>query len=549
MPRVSTPINRASPKHLLDEATKQQQLQGRQQLPRSLPTSSRIEAGMSRQYNTASGRKIFHVRLSIGYMTGLKMEKIAKRARQPNNNRIVVGFVELASSGKYTALSQPLLSNVGNEKSRVMKVVWSAPRSGKDTSKARRRLHFSLQLERDTVAAESREDDDSFTSIGSYSPEVVKLLIGLKCGDEKLTLGTAKLVINGRETVEQKMDLTIQPVAGPATGLKAKRSLFGKKQHKSSFTNGDQNFKLTQNATLRVKADIRTGNPGQDGASVWGRDDASYTTNWTYDTTTAYPPPHNNPQVAGLIHPMTAEAMAAGIVRPTNANTTGLDHQLAAMGLTQGKDGSLFGESPTEMQYNPSAGSQRRPMHSVPPIPVVSLRKPEDKSYMSGLTGPDPGCDTPWWTKTCFPFLCGENEDLPKKEIKGCTGLIDTRSFSFESLDDIGNSSSSSSSSDSSTTRMEDLKGKLIQIKNEDPTPTSKHLSQSKSVKQCRDDEEQVETLDVTVETYNDLKDAQETLMRYAMKVGVNMEDLLDEMEQSQKKEKTQSRLRRSLRM
>jgi hypothetical protein len=68
-------------------------------------------------------------------------------------------------------------------------------------------------------------------------------------------------------------------------------------------------------------------------------------------------------------------------------------------------------------------------------------------------------------------------------------------------------------------------------------------------VKQCRDDEEQVETLDVTVETYNDLKDAQETLMRYAMKVGVNMEDLLDEMEQSQKKEKTQSRLRRSLRM
>ncbi|KAL3917795.1 MAG: hypothetical protein SGILL_004541 [Bacillariaceae sp.] len=444
-----------------------------------------------------------------------------------------------------------MLSNVGSDpKTRITKLLWAAPRSGKDSSKARRRLHFALQLEHDAAAAESRQDDDdSFGSMGSYSPEVVKLLVGLKCGDEKLNLGTAKLVINGRETVEQKMDLIVQPYTGPNSGLRAKRTLFGKRQQKNTFTNGDHSFKLAQNATLRVKADIRTASPGQDGASVWGKDDSSYTTNWTYDTSNA------NLETQPILHPATREAMAAGIVSPLNTNAPSLDEQMASMGLFPGKDGSLFGESPTEMQYDPFENSMhRRVIHTVPPIPEVSLQKTEDKSYMSGLTDPVPVCVAPWWATSCLPALCGEpiEEPPPKKGSRACTGLGDTATFSFESIsrrpsDDMEQSSDSSSSNDSSTTVVEDLQGTIIDVNNQSPKsvsqPQRRHKARKPQPKQ--DDEEKVEYLDVTVETYNDLRGAQETLMRYASRAGVKMEDLLEGIEHSQKEESKMSKSRR----
>lgn len=552
IPRVSTPSSRASPSHhSQDEASRRRRQVRQQHVPRSPSTTSRVDSNVVRQ-GSMSERTTFHVRLSIGYMTGLKMEKISKWTRQPSNRRIIVGFVELASSGKYTALSQPLLSNIGDSQTRIAKIVWANPRGGKDASKLRRRLHFSLQLERELPldAREDRRDDDSFTSLGSYSPEVVKLLVGLKCGDEKLNLGTAKLVINGRETVEQKMDLTVQPAPMTTSGFKAKRGLFGKKQLKNCFTNGDHSFKVTPNATLRVKADIRTGHAGQDGASVWGKDDSSYTTQWTYDTSTAYPLSPNNGSFSGT----PADPSSFGMI-PSYSTGNGLvEERRTVMGTTNGRDSSLFGESPTAMQFDPSASLQPRLIHTVPPVPVVSLRKKEDKSYMSGLTGPDVGCTDNWWSKACTSLLCGELED-PKK---GCRGLV-CKSFSFDTLsqrlsDDIQVSSDSTSTDDSSTEAGEDLKGTLIHIRNDTEIPSQKTQQQgSKKIAKTRQQdtsEEHVETLDVTAETYNDLKDAQETLMRYANKVGKNMDDLFDEMEHSQKPSKKRSQTnRRSLKL
>jgi hypothetical protein len=486
-------------------------------------------------------------------MTGLKVEKISKWTRQASNRHIIVGFVELASSGKYTALSQPLLTNIGDGQTRISKILWANPRGGKDASKLRRRLHFSLQLERELPldARGDQRDDDSFTSLGSYSPEVVKLLVGLKCGDEKLVLGTAKLVINGRETVEQKMDLIVHPVAGVASG-KAKRSLFGKRQPKNCFTNGDHSFKVTPNATLRVKADIRTGHPGQDGASVWGKDDSSYTTAWTYDTSTPNPlTPHG-----GSFNGTMADPTSFGIM-PSHSNHNELIDEHRANRETSGaKDSSLFGESPTAMQYDPAASLQPKVIHTVPPVPMVALRKKEDKSYMSGLTGPEVGCNGNWWSNACTNMLCGEVDD-PRR---GCRGLI-AKSFSFDTmsqrLSDIQVSSDTSSTDSSSTEQGEDLKGTLIHIRNDEEFPPNNEIKQrqiKKTVKpeqrdtEERDTEEHVETLDVTVETYNDLKDAQETLMRYANKVGVNMDQLLDEMEHSQKPNKNRTG-RRSLKI
>ncbi|KAG7353707.1 hypothetical protein IV203_003062 [Nitzschia inconspicua] len=539
IPRVSTPNSRASLSH--------HSLGSRNSyVPRSVSSALRMDSSASRQ-GSISVRNVFHVRLSIGYMTGLEMEKIAKWTRQPSNRHIVVGFVELASSGKYTALSQPLLSNIGDGPARVSKILWANPRGGRDISKLRRRLHFSLQLERELPfdAREDQRDDDSFTSLGSYSPEVVKLLVGLKCGDERLDLGFAKLVINGRETVEQKMDLIVQPAAGTSM-TKNKRGLFGKKQCKNCFTNGDHSFKITPNAILRVKADIRAGLPGQDGASIWGKDDSSYTTAWTYDTSTSFPmSPH-----AGSYSGAMVNSSSFGMMPPRSYGIAHTKEKHILAEKAGHKDSSLFGESPTAMQYDPTATVQPRVIHTVPPISVVTLQKKEDKSYMSGLTGPEVGCSGNWWSKGCTSILCGDVE-YPNR---GCRGLV-AKSFSFDNIsqrlsDDIQASSDSTSTDDSSTEPAKDFKGAFVKIRNDADIATAQPKERTKTRPIHHDTKERVETLDVTIETYNDLKDAQETLMRYANRVGKNMDQLLDDMEHSQKISKKRSEpQRRSLRL
>mmetsp|Transcript_23089 Transcript_23089/g.46981 ORF Transcript_23089/g.46981 Transcript_23089/m.46981 type:complete len:562 (+) Transcript_23089:67-1752(+) len=247
------------------------------------PSTKSTNIGSKEKDECSTNTTCFHVRISIGYLTGLKIDKIAKRAKQPTNNQITVGFVELAGSGKYTALSQPILTNVG-EKAKTTKVFWANQRGDEEISKSksRRRLHFSLELEREGGPCDSREDNDgnSVTSQASFVPEVVKLLFGLKCGDERIPLGIAKFVVNGRETVEQKMELKVLPTRA-TIGPKTKRGIFGRKR--SSFTNGDLAFKLSRSAKLRVKADVKIGYPGQDGADIWGHDESSYNTKWTFD--------------------------------------------------------------------------------------------------------------------------------------------------------------------------------------------------------------------------------------------------------------------------
>jgi hypothetical protein len=222
-------------------------------------------------------------------MSGIKVEQLAKRKKRDNHNLLVVGYAALAKSGKQIALSQPLLPNIGGSKPKSLKLCWANPRSSGEAgsnSKAKRRLHFSLQLERESDRA-STADDDSIGSETSYNPEVVKVVIGLKCGDEKFPLGIANLVVNGKQAFDQKIDLAVRPVNEASTlGQKSRLGIFGvgKKQGRS-FSNHDHAYIIASNATLRVKVDIQEGNPGQSKAAIWGEgDDASLATKWSYDT-------------------------------------------------------------------------------------------------------------------------------------------------------------------------------------------------------------------------------------------------------------------------
>lgn len=474
-------------------------------------------------------RTIFHVRLSIGYMTGLSMEKVAKWTKNSNHS-LVVGFVELASSGKYTALSQPLLPNIAGGKSRTSKILWANPKAGERASKSRRRLHFSLKLDRQRDAT-SNDDDDSVGSQAPYSPEVVKLLVGLKCGDERFPLGYAKFVVNGRETVEQKMDLAVQPAPGMATSTKAKRRFFGKKQERSSFTNGDHAYKLAPNAKLRVKADIKTGFPGQDGASVWasGQDDSSYVTNWTFNTGSVT-------QSTGLesvnqgIPMMTSTPSQSGLATSNSReHSEQIGPPSTSPPTTKQSSLQVQSNSRNSILYDTddiSAGDRHHVTQA--PMQFVSLNSPTDvMSVTSGITTYEPGCEGCWFTKTCMPFLCTDGVQRVKRRPR-----FIPRSFSFESsqtngMNDIQANSKSlstaSSSNESFTSEALDLQGKPVQTKNVMPAELPRPIGGPRAMV---DDE--VETLDVTVETYNDLIDARETLMRYATKVGVDMGDLLD---------------------
>jgi len=369
------------------------------------------------QKDGCNSRTSFHVRLSIGYMTGLKVETNAKRTKQPNNNRIIVGFVELASSGKYTALSQPLLTNV-EEKAKTMKILWANQKGGEEISKSksRRRLHFSLLLEKEgnTFDARDDHDNDSLCSQGTYVPEVVKLLFGLKCGDERIPLGIAKFVINGRETVEQKMDLDVHPTTRLAAGSKKKRGIFGKKQ-RNSFTLGDLTYCLAQNATLRIKADIKVGYPGQDGAEIWGNEEASYTTKWTFDAGRAVPP-HIKKETQKVAIRKSATRI------PVNEGDTDTPSPINIKETTQIID-KIDHSLDTDL-YISLSRRQERVIHQAPAEYVTLDASNDMMSLMSGMTNTE--CDKSW---SCAPFCCGEEFGHSNDRYRGLL----SESFSFDS--------------------------------------------------------------------------------------------------------------------
>ncbi len=220
----------------------------------------------------------FHVRISIGHMTGLKIDETMKQMKLSANNRIIVGFVELLNSGKYTALSQPILTNI-EDASKPRTIIWANTHDDQEASisRSRRCLHFSLSLTRENCefnsCEESEESDDGSTY--SYMPEVVKLLVGLKCGDERLPLGIAKFVVNGKEAIGQSMNLLVLPVADVPFGSKSKRGRYRKKQ-RTSFSKCNLSFALASSAKLCIKADVKIAYPGQTGAEIWDDDDCSY---------------------------------------------------------------------------------------------------------------------------------------------------------------------------------------------------------------------------------------------------------------------------------
>lgn len=488
-------------------------------------------------------RQTFYVRVCLGYLTGIKMEALKRRKNSTNN--LVVGYAALAKSGKRLALSQPIGPAIDGREQKSLKLFWAKPKGAGQSSSEnapKRRLHFSLKLERETDR-DTREEE-SLNSLVSYNPEVVKIVIGLKCGEERYPLGIANLVINGREVSEQKVDMALRPVSETSfTDMqqqqKARLGIFGggKKIQGVTFKSHDQQYWLASNSTLRVRLDVKAGEPGANKALVWGEngDDASYITNFSFDTK------------------LTGGSVSKGPAIANQMETT-LDrqsfHQQRQVSQQQRQDVSseVSRNAPASMQINDSQQNSKQNGQEVPlKFVVVQRHASDERSCTSSLTSPQPG----FCSSLCLPlcFFSGEaNESTfgTKRRLASSFSFEDdnpSRNRSGTIDTSLRTQSVSTSSSDESSTEEDgsEVSEDSNERRNETTQARDRQTIQPAPRVGLQGDENSAsaETVDITVETYEDLKDAQATLLRYAKKVGMNMDDLLDTMHKEQATKRT----------
>ena len=572
--RRHSPSPRSSPPTVSPQRTssKNRQLPPKPGKISALQPTTRTTKGSDETTKTESKnpeKMTFHVRVSLGYLTGLKMDLLTKRKKRSYNNSLVVGYACLAKSGKNMALSQPLVPSIGSDaKNTSQKLIWASARSGKSTGgKTKRRLHFSLQLQKENESPVIG-DDESCDTQTSYSSEVVKIIIGLKCGEEKLPLGVANIVINGKDTAQQKVDLAVRPISEAPdidSGHKMHKSRLGifgsaKKNQGKSFTNDACSYRLASNAILRVRLDIKSSVAGLDKAAIWGdiNDDESFATSSSYITNIS------KAKAARMVSKVTHQNSASTRQRPIEDNREAPPPALYSSDdanksfLSDWVGTSLDDRDTTQLRIEktgPVIISSNPVYQPAPPIKYVTVHAVGDaRSLVSSLTMTNQDLQSPL---SCFPLCCGEDHDYIEDEVTVDpsfsidSNLLPEKSSSIDDddddeLSDEAAETASSKSDERGTVEADDLaqsisgeftvgsttSEKKSSINN---MPTSSVLASKSLNEAARAHEEQAndddETKDITVDTYTDLKDAQITLLRYANKVGLNMEDLLDGIE------------------
>ena len=93
-------------------------------------------------------------------------------------------------------------------------------------------LHFAMDLHRYERSESGCDDDASDVSMSSFVPDVVKIVVGLRCGEERFPLGIANLVIDGRTLNNHRVDLSVRPISDiseiiPTKTKAHRRGLFG----------------------------------------------------------------------------------------------------------------------------------------------------------------------------------------------------------------------------------------------------------------------------------------------------------------------------------
>ncbi len=248
--------------------------------------------------------KLFHIRVTIGYLTSLRIADAGNTARGTTQDEpMVTAYVSFGLSdgdrGEYDcATSCPLAPGVSRQN-----VKWP---KGADVKTSKRRLYFSALLRSDDSAAAplgspTFDDDDSsaFRAPSEYAPEFLNLFIGLKCGGETIVLAAATLVLTGEQVANQQIDLPVRRVAivngkkPPKRGVikdsmprwkkSGLKSLFGAttrnednetvqsmKIKGSYFAGCNKVFSCDKNSVLQIKLDVMEGLYETNGPGLWG---------------------------------------------------------------------------------------------------------------------------------------------------------------------------------------------------------------------------------------------------------------------------------------
>ena len=260
----------------------------RPQRSRSVPTTPTRSAGLEAVVREG---KLVHVRVTLGYLKALTTaENVNSTSAQ--GSPLVTAYAALdsgaASSDHDFAPSMPL-----NSTSELHTVVWPKPQkstNGVPTNKSRRRLYFSTTLQKDDVPGQpdlrqmlSADDDVSAMNPDSesFSPELINIELGVVRGEELLPLGVATLVVNGKDMSGKQMELPVRTLPSDAVTnqkprLKRRGSLkrlFSRKASKtgqSSFAKDKDKYGFTPNAILRIRLDVSSENTSLSGPLLWG---------------------------------------------------------------------------------------------------------------------------------------------------------------------------------------------------------------------------------------------------------------------------------------
>lgn len=478
---------------------------------------------------TSSHRETFYVRVCLGYLTGIRVSEFKKGKHSSNN--LVVGYAALAKSGKRLALSQPIAPNITqNRSSKSHKLYWTNPKRDKSSGLPKRKLMFSLKLERELDRESTKTEEDSIHSHSEYCPEVVKIVIGLKCGDEIYPLGLVNLVINGNEILGQKVDLAIRPFDdAPKAVAKSKRGYLSKRSQTVSFRNHGYDYRLASNATLRARIDVTKGPPGAKKDQLWndGDDGSSYITHVTLDTR--------------------GTARSSDRLGASNSAST-MPPYLHVIIDSQRTDCNAVSHEPRWDAREPidEATADKFPLRYVA---IEGIGLEDDRSTLSSVTSPMSGLFYPW---TCFS-ICGEPIFEAQNQIESGYELYDElpswnvanhqdskeQEATESSRSPLETSPSGGERSDFSASHLDQSK-MIVKIES-GPQHSEERLNHEVDDRSHRSTPEN-SSFQLTEDAYKDLKEAQAKIRWYAKKVGVDVDDLLDcEKEEMQAGDKKNS--------
>lgn len=440
---------------------------------RSMPQSGSAKKAHTRSMSSLDnlGRpekslngQTFYVRVSLGSLTGIKVSR-SSRKKKTNEKFLVKGYASLASSGSQIAISQPFASDLEASYSNSSKLIWAS--SGDETNRVGRLLHFSLQLQQESWTEENARDDNSVRSQCSYQPKVIKIMIGLQCGDERFPLGIANLVVNGKTGNSSMLDLAMRQM-DDSSEKKSRQSkqrlgIFGSTKKQGISFSDDCWYTLSSNATLRVKVDSATGEVGMTKQEVWGDDD---------------------------------DASAAEF-RSNREKRTDVELEETASVVHDKRE---HDHTPEEFMFPslPSPRKSRSRNMSIASVPLEYVTvTTAGRSFTSDISSRrsvfyGTPCEvTSAMAKSCFGGLCGNSDSLAEEP-------------EVVELNKLGYKTNGRSNTVFNTAKL-----------------------------QPETDFADVSSPGMVGDSYEDLKDAQATLRRYAKRAGIDIEDILDKVEAS----------------